>query len=185
MIDQKTILTALFFGISLALPATAEPDAPSAAIVSLDISPVAQTGIEQDSNAYRALLDPNAQPAPAPQTQNLLDRTGLDPDVNASATSVGATQRLPVGGQNLIEEQTSIQPYIELGADVEKREDTPILRENDLAADVNASVGGGTTVSVNEQIDLRLGYTRSEPLGSAAITGEAEDKVESGVTIKF
>lgn len=185
MIDQKSLSTAVFFALSLALPAVAAPLGQAEAPAVLDISPAPQANVEWDSSTHRALPDPGAQPVLAPHTPNLLERSGLNPDVDASANGVGARQRLEFGGQNLIEEQTTIQPYVELGADAEKREDAALLARGGLDADVNAEIGGGTIVNMNDQIDLRLGYTRSEPVGGASLTTEPEDKVESGVNFKF
>lgn len=151
----------------------------------VDLAPIFDEVLEQDSNSYRGLDTPIEEPRSGPQSQSLIDRAGLDPEIDASATGLGASQRIDIGGQQLPETQATIQPYVELGANAERRLDAALFERNGLDADVTAQIGGGANVSVNEQIDLRLGYTREEPLGSASITGEAEEKVETGVSIKF
>ena len=178
-------LSAAFVIFGLMHPAMAGATDEQTLPPAFDLTPVASEVLEQDSSAYRGLNTPTAEPLPGPQTRSLMERTGLDPKVDASATGLGASQRIDVGGQHLPETQTTIQPYLELGANAERRQDAALLERNDLGADVSAQIGGGTTMSVNQQIDLRLGYTREEPLGSASITGDPTDKVETGVRIKF
>jgi len=151
----------------------------------LDLAPVATENLEQDSNAHRGLNTPIEEPRSGFQSQSLLDQAGLNPDIDASAKGIGASQRIDIGGEHLAETRTTIQPYLELGANAERRQDAALFERNGLDADLTAEIGGGTTVSVNDQIDLRLGYTHEEPLGSASIAGEADDKVETGVSVKF
>lgn len=151
----------------------------------LDLSTPVQDHARPDPARHRGLDTGAKAPEPAPATESLLERTGIDPDVRASETSVGATQRIELGTQTLPNEQTTLQPYLELGADAEKRGDAPMVSGTGVNADVTSSVGGGTRVQVNKRIDLNLGYTRQEPVGTTPSEREAEDKVQSGVTIKF
>jgi len=181
----STTLSATFLIFGLIHPVMAGPTIEQTVLPAIDLTPLTDEALEQDSSAYRGLNMPTAEPRSGPQSQSLMDRTGLDPEIDASATGLGASQRIDVGGQHLPETQTTLQPYLELGANAERRENTALLARNGLDADVSAQIGGGANVSVNEQIDLRLGYTREEPLGSASITGDAEEKVETGVRIKF
>jgi len=149
----------------------------------LDLSPT--NTLEYDSNSYQGLERGVAAPADAPKETNLLDRNGVDPDISASTSGVGARQRIGLGSQQLPEDQVNIKPYLELGADVEKRENSPVISRSGLAADTNASLGGGTTVNVNNQIDLKLGYTRKEPISGSNREIADENAVETGVSIKF
>lgn len=185
MTSFTSTLLATFLMFGLMHPAIAGSTDDQKLAPALDLTPVIDEALERDSNSYRGLDTLIEEPRSGPQTQSLLERTGLDPDIEANATGLGASQRIDVGGQRLSETQTLIQPYLELGANAERREEVALFEPNGLDADVTAQIGGGATVSVNDQIDLRLGYTREEPLGSASITGEAEDKVETGVHIKF
>lgn len=179
------MLSTTFLLFGLIHPVMAGPTIAQTVAPTVDLTPVLDEALEHDSNAYRGLDTPIAEPRSGPPSQTLLDRMRLDPEIDASATGVGARQRIDVGGEHLAETRTTIQPYLELGANAERREDAALFEQNGLDADVTAELGGGTNVSINEQIDLRLGYTREEPLGSSSITGEAEDKVETGVRIKF
>ncbi len=149
----------------------------------LDLSPT--HALEYDSNAYQGLERGVAAPKDGPEETTLLDRNGVDPDISASASGVGARQRIGLGSQQLPEDQINIEPYVELGADVEKRENSPVVSRSGLAADTNASLGAGTTVNVNNQIDLKLGYTRKEPLSGGNREIADENAVETGVSIKF
>ena len=123
-----------------------------------------------------------AAPLDAPQTTTLLERNGITPDIRAGAASVGATQRIELGSQGFADQRGKLTPYVELGADVAKSGDEPLVTGSTVNADVTTGIGGGTTVSVNDQVDFKLGVTRQDTLGQDR---DAENKVESGVSIKF
>jgi hypothetical protein len=149
----------------------------------LDLSPA--NTLEYDSNSYQGLESGVSAPADAPKETTLLDRNGVDPDISASGNGVGARQKIEFGAQQLPEDQINVQPYVELGADVERRENSPVISRSGIAAETNASLGGGTTVNVNNQIDLKLGYTRKEPVSGGNREISDENAVETGVSIKF
>ncbi len=176
-------IVVLFSALAIA-PAISGPVTEAAGPAIIDLSP-SSGSIGQDTVSHHGLNRDVPAPIAAPRTPSLLEQAGIDPDIESDETHINANQRFDVGGPVLPEAQTSIQPYLELGAGATRREDAPLLDRNGLGADVNAQIGGGTKVNVNDRIDLRLGYTRREPVGDAALTGEADDKVESGVTIKF
>ncbi len=140
--------------------------------------------LEHDSSSY-GLTQDVAKPAAAPEETTLLQRNGLDPAVSASENGVGATQRLDLGDHQAADQAVNVQPYIELGADMEARDDHLLNGGSGFATDANASLGGGTTVNVNDQIDLRVGYTRKEAVSGANRDLDGEDTVETGVSIKF
>lgn len=142
------------------------------------------TPLEHDSSSY-GLNQDVAKPGTAPEETTILQRNGLDPEVSADENSVGATQRLDLGAHQAADQAVSIQPYVELGADLEAGDDHLVNGGSGLTADTNASLGGGTTVNVNEQIDLRVGYTRKEAVSGTNRDLDGEDTVETGVSIKF
>lgn len=179
-----SVSVVLFFSAMVIAPAVSEPATGSAGPTIIDLSPSAASG-EQDTVSHRGLNRDVPAPIAAPRAPSLLEQAGIDPEIESGETHINANQRFDVGGPVLPDAQSSIQPYLELGAGATRREDTPLLDRNGLGADVNAQIGGGTKVNVNDRIDLRLGYTRREPVGDAALNGEADDKVESGVTFKF
>ncbi len=157
---------------------TAEPATPL--LIDLD----AAMPLERDSSTY-GLTQDVAKPADAPQETTILQRNGLDPVVSADENSVGATQRLDLGEHQAADQAVNIQPYVELGADLKARDDHLVHGGSGLAADTNAALGGGTTVNVNDQIDLRVGYTRKEAINGTNRDLDGEDSVETGVSIKF
>ena len=183
-INTLTITAVLSaFPLSTALHAddgatTSEPAAPL--VLDLDTA----MPLEHDSISY-GLTQDVAKPGDAPQETTILQRNGLDPAVSADENSVGATQRLDLGDHQAADQAVNIQPYVELGADLEARDDHLIHGGSGLAADTNASLGGGTTVNVNDQIDLRVGYTRKEAINGTNRDLDGEDSVETGVSIKF
>ncbi len=158
--------------------ATPEPAAP----ILLELN--TKTPLEHDSSSYGLTHDVD-KPGDAPQETTLLQRNGLDPEISAGTDSVGASQRLGLGDHQAADQAVSVQPYVELGADLEARDDHLIHGGSGLAADTNASLGGGTTVNVNDQIDLRVGYTRKEAISGTNRDLDGEDTVETGVSIKF
>ncbi len=158
--------------------ATEEPAAP----LVLDLDTAAP--LEQDSRNYGLHRDVTA-PGEAPKETTILQRNGVDPTVSADENGVGATQRVDLGDHQAADQAVNIQPYVELGADLEASEDHLLNGGSGLAADTNASLGGGTIVNVNDQIDLRVGYTRKEPVSGTNRDLEGEDTVETGVSIKF
>lgn len=185
MKTETLMLTAILATVPLATSlhaddavTTQEPAVP----LLLDLSTPAP--LEHDSPSY-GLTQEVAKPGDAPQETSILQRNGLDPSVSADANSVGATQRLPLGAHQAADQAVSIQPYVELGADLEARDDHFIHGGSGLAADTNASLGGGTTVNVNDQIDLRVGYTRKEAISGTNRDLDGEDSVETGVSIEF
>ena len=157
---------------------TPEPSAP----LILDIGTPAP--LEHDSTTHGLTRDV-AKPGDAPQETTILQRNGLDPAISADVNSVGASQRLDLGEHQAADQAVNIQPYVELGADLEARDDHLIRGGTGLAADTNASLGGGTTVNVNDQIDLRVGYTRKEAISGTNRELDGKDSVETGVSIKF
>lgn len=176
-----TILPISLFALPLHADETLAPPEPSAPLV-LDLDTTAP--LEQDSRYYGLTRDVTA-PGEAPKETTALQRSGLDPTVSADENGVGATQRVDLGEHQAADQAVNIQPYVELGADMEAREDHLINGGSGLAADTNASLGGGTLVNVNDQIDLRVGYTRKEPVSGTNRDLESEDTVETGVSIKF
>ncbi|HBM88729.1 MAG TPA: hypothetical protein DD437_09305, partial [Rhodobiaceae bacterium] len=185
MKTKTLLLTAILATVPLATSlhaddavTTQEPAAPL--LLDLDTN----APLEQDSSSY-GLTQDVARPGDAPQETSILERNGLDPDVRADENSVGATQRLDLGDHQAADQAVNIQPYVELGADLEARDDHLIHGGSGLAADTNASLGGGTTVNVNDQIDLRVGYTRKEAINGTNRDLDGEDTVETGVSIKF
>jgi len=149
----------------------------------LELSPT--NALEYDSSSHQGLSEDVGAPADAPEETTFFDRNGVDPDISASGNGVGARQRIDFGAQQLPEDQINIQPYVELGAGIEAHDDNIISGGSGLGADTSASLGGGTTVSVNDQIDLNLGYTRKEDVSDGLRDGGGEDAVETGVSIKF
>ncbi|WOF75926.1 hypothetical protein QMT40_003604 [Parvibaculaceae bacterium PLY_AMNH_Bact1] len=185
MKTRTLTITALLaaFSLSTSLHAddsvnTQEPTAP----LLLDLG--ATTPLEHDSTSY-GLTQDVAKPGDAPEETTILQRNGLDPAVSASENGVGATQRLDLGDHQAADQAVNVQPYIELGADMEARDDHLVNGGSSFATDANASLGGGTTVNVNDQIDLRVGYTRKEVVSGANRDLDGEDAVETGVSIKF
>jgi len=178
-------ITAFLAAFSLSTPLHADDavtaQEPRTPIV-LDLSTDAP--LEHDSSSY-GLTQDVAAPGDTPQETTILQRNGLDPVVSADENSVGASQRLDLGDHQAADQAVSIQPYIELGADMEAGDDHLIHGGSGLAADTNASLGGGTTVNVNDQIDLRVGYTRKEAVNGTNRDLDGEDSVETGVSIKF
>eukprot|EP00435_Cladocopium_sp_Y103_P077871 s1_g1610.t1 len=154
----------------------------SAAPLVIDLDTTAP--LEQDSRQYGLTQDVTA-PDEAPTETTILQRNGVDPTVSADENGVGATQRVGLGEHQAADQAVNIQPYVELGADMEAREDHLLNGGSGLGADTNASLGGGTIVNVNDQIDLRVGYTRKEPVSGTNRDLEGEDTVETGVSIKF
>lgn len=140
--------------------------------------------LEPDSSSY-GLNQDVAQPGVAHQETPILERNGLDPEVSADENSLGATQRLALGTHQAADQAVSIQPYVELGADLKARDDHLINGGSGLAADTIASLGGGTTVNVNEQIELRVGYARKEAISGSNPDLDGENTFETGVSIKF
>ncbi|MCE8000249.1 MAG: hypothetical protein HEP70_15430 [Rhodobiaceae bacterium] len=182
----KALMTLTFLSAtSFALPLQAEEAViPQDTAVPLLLDLDANAPLEHDSSSY-GLTQDVAKPGVAPEETTILQRNGLDPDVSADANSVGASQRLDLGAHQAADQSVNIQPYVELGADLEARDDHLINGGAGLAADTNASLGGGTTVNVNEQIDLRVGYTRKEAISGTNRDLDGEDTVETGVSIKF
>ncbi len=175
------LLAALPLTTALHADETAPMDEPAAPLL-LDLDMA--DPLEQDSSSY-GLNREVAMPGVAPEETTLLQRNGVDPTVSAHENGVGATQRLELGERQAADQAVSIQPYVELGADLEARDDNLINGGSSLGTDTNASLGGGTTVNVNDQIDLRVGYTREEAISGTNRDLDGEDKVETGVSIKF
>lgn len=121
-------------------------------------------------------------PLDGPETTNLLERNGITPDVRASRESVGASQRIELGTQGFADTTGQITPYVELGADVAKSADQDLVTGSTINADVTTGIGGGTVVNLNDQVDFKIGVTRQDSLNREL---DAENKVESGVSIKF
>ncbi len=176
-----TLLPTTLFAVPVHAEETFATPGPAAPLV-LDLETT--TPLEHDSRYYGLTHDVPA-PGDAPEETTILQRNGVDPTVSADENGVGATQRVDLGDHQAADQAVNIQPYLEMGADMEAREDHLLKGGSGLTADTNASLGGGTIVNVNDQIDLRVGYTRREPVSGTNRDLEGEDKVETGVSIKF
>ncbi|MEQ9518196.1 MAG: hypothetical protein RLN89_02025 [Parvibaculum sp.] len=158
-------------------PAHAETVAPV-----IDLKPTEEELNWAEPGTARGLNGDVSAPLDAPATTGLLGRHGISPDIRASETSIGATQQIDLGSKGFADRQGEITPYVELGAGVAKAEEEPLITGSTVNADVTTDVGGGTKISVNDQVDFKLGVTRQDTLG---VDGRADNKVESGVSIKF